>query len=145
MKKIFFFVAALVAGVSLVYFPFLHYVSPGEYGIRFNSVSGDISVDQPGIYITPPWLIVAKVDALPQRVCITSVAKTIYCKLAQFKPEKLSDFVAREGFRYYWWDNRFSFNLGYAEEYRGIRDVMRGYALSGAKQNFIVLSDDTRE
>jgi hypothetical protein len=50
--------------------------------------------------------------------------------------------VKTEGFYYYWWANRLSFNLGYDQEYRGVRDLMRGYAYSPHHYPFLVVKDE---
>lgn len=141
-------VLAVLAGSTLIfgfYLPFVHYTAVNEVGIMFNRMDGEVRADTPGLHLSAPWVFVAKVDTRPQRACITSVAKTMTCKLARFVPTHYAEFVKREGFRYYWWDNRISFNLGYFEEYRGVRDVIRGYAFSGAKQKFVEVMEDIHE
>ena len=124
---------------------FVHYVGQYEVALRFNKVSGELSLDGPGFYISFPWVFAAKIETTPQRVCVTSVTKTMTCKLARFIPAGYTQFAKREGFRYYWWDNRISFNFGYPDEYRGTRDLIRGYAFSGAKQNFVEVMEDLHE
>ena len=81
----------------------------------------------------------------PMRVCVETVAKVISCKLAEFLPSGFTEFVQREGFRYYWWDNRISFNFGYNEEYRGGRDLVRGYAFAVTNQKFIRVLETLHE
>jgi len=103
----------------------------------WNPISGELTRDHPGRHLTPPWVFVAKLDTRPVRVCVTSASRSVNCRLVQFDERLYEDFVRTEGFRYYWWDNRFSFNFGYPEEYRGFRDVMRGYAYSVKKYPFI--------
>jgi hypothetical protein len=127
----------IMAVLLLFYLPFFHYTDAHEVGIKRNQLDGTLSIDTPGFNITAPWIFVAKMETRPQRVCVESAAKVINCKLAIFRPTEYLEFVQREGFRYYWWDNRISFNSAYAEEYRGSRDLIRGYAFSTAKQNFV--------
>jgi hypothetical protein len=80
------------------------------------------------------------VSTAPQRLCLTSSAHAaVNCRLVQFVPEHYRQFLAIEGFRWYWWSNRFSFNLGYREEYRGFKDVLRGYAFSSQQYQFILI------
>jgi hypothetical protein len=130
-------VAAATALFCMVYLPLFHYTAVHEVGIMHNRISGVVSVDTPGFHLTPPWVFVAKVDTRPQRVCIESVARVVTCRLAMFNRAAYQEFVAREGFRYYWWDNRFSVNFGHDNEYRGTRNIVRAYAFSNASQSFV--------
>ena len=120
-------VTALVLGFHF-YLMCLHYTEVGQVGIMRNVVTGDMTLDSPGWNVSPPWVLVSKVDTRPMRVCVTSAGRGFNCKLVQFIPAEFEEFVAVEGFRYWWWANRLSFNWGYDEEYRGMRDLMRGYA-----------------
>ncbi len=63
----------------------------------------------------------------------------------RFNPDEYKAFVAVQGFHYYWWANRFSFNSGYDEEYRGMKDLMRGYAYSSKPYPFIVVIRDYKD
>ncbi len=89
--------------------------------------------------LTPPWVFVPKIDLRPQRVAITTAGHGFSAMLVQFNPEEWRSFVETEGFRYWWWANRASFNLGYDEEYRGTRDILRGYAYSVKRFPFITI------
>jgi hypothetical protein len=129
--------AVASAFALLVYLPLFHYTGQHEVGLKFNPFMGTVQADTPGFNFSAPWVAVAKLDTRPQRVCVTTVAKVLVCKLVRFNPEGYSEFVKREGFRYYWLDNRISFNFGYAEEYRGVRDLLRGYAFEGTPQKFL--------
>ena len=131
MKGILVTTIALLFGAF--YFPFVHYTEPTEIGISRNWISGELHLDTPGWNITAPWVTVAKVDVPPLRICVTTAGRGFSCKLVQFKPEAFKAFVAVEGFYYYWWANRISFNFGYDDEYRGMKDLLRGYAY-GVKQ-----------
>lgn len=124
------------------YLPFFHYTSAHEVGIMLNKVDGTIRLDTTGFNISSPWTLVAKMEARPQRVCIESVAKVLTCKLAVFVPEHFRELIQLEGFRYFWLDNRLSLNLGYKEEYRGSRDLIRGYAFSSSRQHFVQVLED---
>ena len=83
-----------------------------------NMVSGELSSDDPGFHLSAPWILVSKIDTRPQRVCITSRSRIMRCKLGSLNATYFRDLVTREGFRYYWWDNRISFNFGYDEDSR---------------------------
>ena len=117
--------------LGFFYLGFVHYTEPTEVGVKWNLVSGEISADErSGFHFTPPWVLVANIDTRPVRVCVTSASRSVNCKLVQFDKNYCRQLVEAEGFRYYWWDNRISFNLGYSDEYRGQKDLMRGYAYS---------------
>lgn len=135
------FVLSLV-GLFLFYLTSVHYTSKHEVGIIINKINNEISTDVPGLHITPPWYLVAKIDTRPHRVCVNSVSKTAACKLARFIPEKYEEFVKREGFRYYALDNFISYNSGYNQEYRGTTDILRGYAFSDTKVSFVEVKEE---
>lgn len=117
---------------------FVNYTEPTELGIARNEINGDTwSQETGGWKITYPWVLVSTIDVRPIRVAVHSAGHGYCAKLVQFKKENWRDFIATEGFRYYWWANRISFNSGYDEEYRGMKDIMRGYAFSAKKYSFI--------
>lgn len=131
------------SALLLFYFFFVNYLDLGESGISFNRFSGEISLqDGQGLHFTAPWVFVSTVSMQPIRVCVTSTGRDVACKLVQFDSSAYRDFVRVQGFRYWWWSNRISYNMGYDEEYRGMRDLMRGYAFSVDKYPFIkILSE----
>ncbi|MHB8831084.1 MAG: hypothetical protein ACYC44_03160 [Patescibacteria group bacterium] len=130
--------AGIVLGLVLAtYLLVFNYVEAFRVGIAWNYFNGQLTLQQPGMYITPPWVTVAQVDTRPQRVCITSAGRGYNCKLVQFEPSAYREFVAVEGHRYYWMANRFSFNCGYDEEYRGMRDILRGHAFGSMQYPFL--------
>lgn len=126
-------VTVLLGVLGISYFAFFSYNSVHEAAIVYNARSGEVTLFSPGPHISPPWVFSSNTDIRPQRVCITSVAKSTNCKLVQFIPSEYQKLIEREGFRYYWWDNRISFNLGYREEYRGFIDILRGYTFTAEK------------
>jgi hypothetical protein len=121
----------------LLYLGFVNHVEPGEVGLTRNRFTGKTWVQQPGWSFTPPWVQVAVIDVKPIRVSVPSAGRGYSAMLVQFVPEAYESFIQTEGFRYYWWSNRFSFNFGYSEEYRGVKDVLRGYAYSSKKYPFL--------
>ena len=90
-----------------------------------------------GWHFTLPWVFVSKIDTRPMRVAVTTSGHGYSAKLVRFNTDGWQEFVAIEGFRYYWWSNRFSINFGYDEEYRGMKDIMRGHAYSAKKYSFV--------
>jgi hypothetical protein len=119
--------------LSVLYLSCVHYSGITQVGLMRNRISGELKRDIPGWNISPPWVSVAKVDTTPIRVCVTTAGRGFNCKLVEFIPSEFKAFVKTEGFYYYWWANRISFNFGYDEEYRGMKDLLRGYAY-GVKQ-----------
>lgn len=128
----------IVASSLLLYLIILNYLEPTQVGIARNMISGKMWLQRGGgWFVTTPWTRVARVDTKPMRVAITTSGHGYNSKLVRFVPENWQEFVATEGFHYYWWYNRISFNLGYDEEYRGMRDVMRGHAYGTKRYSFI--------
>ena len=128
----------------LIVMPFLalwstfNYVDQGQAGLGWNPISGEIFLQSPGMHWTSPITLVSIVETRPQRVCITSSAHAApNCKLVKFDKQYFREFVAVEGWRYYWFDNLISFNSGHEETYRGFRDVLRGYAFSAQEYKFV--------
>lgn len=134
-------VTATILGTTfaICYLLFFNYLEPYEVGIARNAFTGEIVLQKGGMHLTAPWVRVATIDTRPQRVCVTTTGRGFNCLLVAFDPVAYKEFVAVEGFRYYWWANRFSFNSGYHEEYRGMRDLLRGYAYSVKKYPFITI------
>lgn len=120
------------------YIMFVNYIEPNQIGIVRNIISGKMYVQEHGgFYFTAPWVFVIRVDTSPIRVSLMSGGKGYSSKLVQFQKEYWEEFVNIEGFRYYWWSNRFSINFGYTEEYRGMKDILRGHAYGAKQYKFI--------
>jgi len=136
-------VSLAVGGILLIlYMALVNYTEAYEVGITRNFVTGEIQLQAGGgMYFTPPWVLVSNIDIRPTRVCLTTTARSFNCRLAEFKPEYYQEFVITQGFRYWWWANRLSFNFGYDEEYRGFRDVLRGYAFGSQPRPFVIVTD----
>lgn len=124
--------------VVCFYFIFLNYTEPTEIGISRNLITGNMwSQETGGWHMTSPLVFVSNIDIRPVRVAVTSSGHGYSAKLAQYQKDHWREFIATEGFYYHWWANRISFNFGYDEEYRGMKDIMRGYAYSVKKYDFI--------
>ncbi len=122
-------VASLFTILFVIYLACFNSVEYQQVGIAWNRFSGNLYLQRPGYYVTPPWVSVSVIDIKLERVCLQSSSRrTMSCKLVRFNPRYYREFVALEGHRYYWFSNRFSFNLGYSDEYRGFRDLLRGYS-----------------
>lgn len=137
MKKYLTMVAFLVL-LGLPYLLFVHFLDQYHVAINRNLFSGELKCDtRGGFHFTAPWVQVARIDTRPIRVCITSASRAYNCKLVQFEPAAYQEFVRIQGFRYYWWANRISFNIGYNEEYRGMKDLLRGYTFGASHYPFL--------
>ena len=137
-------IASVAVGLPLlVYLLFFNYADAYEVGIARDRVSGALWLQGPGMHWTAPWVSVARIDTRPQRVCVSTSGRGFSCKLVRFEPKAYESFVAVEGFQYYWWANRISFNGGYSDEYRGMRDLLRGYAYGETAYPFVVVLRDT--
>ncbi|MFH1405159.1 MAG: hypothetical protein ABIH21_03630 [Patescibacteria group bacterium] len=132
---------AIVGGILACFFlfwmMFCHYTPVGTAHIQFNRTDGSTKLDSPGLHFTPPWVQAAKIELRPMRMCITTAGKGYNCKLVQFVPEHFKEFVEVEGFRYYWFVNRISFNWGHDETYRGFEDIIRGHTFGAKKYAFL--------
>lgn len=136
-------ISAVTAFIAFsAYLALFNYVELNHVGIARNIITGKVYLQQPGMYITAPWVMVSRIDTRPTRVCITTSGRGYNCKLVQFNPAHYQEFVAVEGFRYYWWANRISFNWGYDEEYRGMKDLLRGHAYGTKKYPFIIILEE---
>ena len=133
---------AILAGVLCLPFlgslAFYNHTEAYEVGVAWNRVTGALWAQGPGMHWTAPWVSVSVIDTRPQRVCLTTAGRGFNCRLVRFEPSAYREFVAVEGYRYYWWANRLSFNGGYSEEYRGMKDLLRGYAYGSTPYPFIV-------
>ena len=130
---------SLAATLGILLIGTVNYLEPIEVGLTWNPLTGERGLQKrAGWHLTPPWVMESTVSTSPERLCLTSATHSaVNCRLVQFVPEHYRDFLEVEGFRWYWWSNRFSFNSGYHEEYRGVRDVLRGYAFSSQQYQFI--------
>jgi len=128
--------------ITLFYVFFLNYIDYTEIGLEKNMMTGYVSVqNEAGWHLTPPWVFVVSIDLRPTRVSVQSSGHGVSSRLVQFNPKHWEEFIKTEGWEYYWWSNRLSFNIGHKEEHRGMRDVLRGYAYSSTKYPFITVID----
>ncbi len=131
--------------IFFFYLGFLNYTEPTEVGIARNVITGEMWLQGGGWHRTMPWVFVSSVDTRPMRVGVTTAGHGFSAKLVQFNVNKWREFVKTEGFRYYWWSNRISFNFGYDEEYRGMKDILRGYAYGVKKYPFVIILEEQKK
>lgn len=139
VKKWLFYPLLCVGFFGTVYATCFYTLEPTQIGLSRSMTTGQVVLqDRTGYHLKPPWVFVSIIDARPMRVCVTTSAHAAFnCKLVQFIPSEWRTFIKTEGFGLYWWANRFSFNSGYREEYRGMKDILRGYAFSAESYPFI--------
>ena len=125
--------------LCLLYFGLMSRIEPGEVGIARNWITGTMRLYTPGWRIDWPWVGVAHIDTKPVFVSASSTGRGYSAKLVQFEPAAWHEFVNTEGWRYYWLDNRLSYNWGFKEECRGMASVFRGYAYSSHRYPFITV------
>lgn len=132
-------VAGSLLGIWVLFMTCFYSLEPTELGISRNMATGNVSLQsRTGYHVKPPWVFVSIIDTRPMRVCITSSSHAAFnCRLVRFVGSEWRTFVRTEGFKLYWWSNRISFNLGYREEYRGMKDILRGYAFSAERYPFL--------
>jgi hypothetical protein len=115
----------------------LTYCEPTQIGIARNLISGRTWMMGGGWHAKYPWVIVPLIDTKPMRVSVDSAGHGYSAKLVQFVPEEWESFVQTEGFYLWWFANRLSFNAGYRDEHRGMKDILRGYAYGSKKYPFL--------
>lgn len=123
--------------IVLLFVLVVNHIEFHKIGIARNLATGTMWVQYSGWHVTWPWVIVSEIDTRPVRVSVQSSGRGFDSRLVRFVPEQWKKFVDTEGFRYYWWSNRISFNMGHREEHRGMRDVLRGYAYDPKPYPFI--------
>lgn len=126
-KRLFTYVSPFVF-FFFVYFAFFNHVEPNTVGIARNHITGQTWVEHAGWHWSAPWVWVANIETNPIRVGIPTAGRGFNAKLVRFIPKHADAFLKQEGWRYYWWDNRLSFNFGNPDEYRGNRNLFLGYA-----------------
>lgn len=145
-KRIIVVIALVIMGLVVIYNLFFHHQDTYEVGIARNQLTGEVTlIDTAGFNRNYPWVWVSVIDTRPTRVCLTTTARAFNCKLVQFDPVYYRDFVAVEGWSFYWWSNRLSFNYGYSDEYRGIRDILRGHAYGTKHYPFLKVLEEYSE
>lgn len=138
--------AVMASLILSAYCLFCNFLTYHEIGLARNFVTKNTWIQKDaGFHFTNPFVLVQRIDTRPVRVSVHSSSKCVSSKLVQFVPEEWESFVKTEGWRFYWWSNRLSFNWSYPEEYRGWRDVMRGYAYSTKRYPFIKTIEEYEE
>lgn len=128
----------ITLSIMLSYLMFFNYIDYHQVMISRNVLTGKTSIDKTqGLKVSPPWVIVNRIDTRPHRICITSASRNYNCTLVSFDPNGWEEFIEMEGFYYYWWANRISYNSGHSLEYRGFSNILKGYCFDNKGWKFI--------
>lgn len=137
-QRSFIWVASISIFIFLSWAFLFHWTGVHHASIMRNIFTGEVKVDTiPGPQLSAPWVQVSRIDTRPRRMCIDCDCRVLNCKLVQFKPSGYRDFVDREGFSYWWWSNRISYNSGSDKTYRGMDWILRGYSFDNIDYKFI--------
>lgn len=141
INKIPFWIKAISCGVIFLvalWVSCFSYTNNHSISIQQNIFTGEMSILNRGFRMSPPWVLSSNIDIRPFRSCVECSCRNITCNLVSFNKDGWKDFVSREGFRYYWWSNRLSINMGHKEEYRGIKNILRGYSFDDIRYEFLM-------
>lgn len=121
------------------YLTSFNFLNMSEVSLNYNIIDGTVTCDTvTGIKLSAPWVLVSVIDTRPIKVCVDCSCRNLTCKLIAFNPNEYKTFLQKEGWSYFWWKNRLSFNSGNKQEYRGFKNVIRGYAFDNVEYNFLV-------
>lgn len=124
--------------ILLFWLGFFNWTGYHQLSIERNIFNGEIHVDTTaGPNLSWPWVQVANIDTRPRKLCVDCNCKTLNCRLVQIKKNNIIKLVENEGFKYFWLQNRISFNISAEQEYRGFDYTLRGYAFTEDTPNFI--------
>lgn len=129
--------------VFLCYLMFYHHSKSYEFVITRNLITGEIKPDShTGHHLTWPWVQAVKIDTRPRKVCIPSASRNMNCRLVQFDTSQWRALIKYEGFSYYWWYNRISFNWS-QKTYRGVDNLLLGHAYGRTRGSFVKILQET--
>lgn len=112
--------------VTVLFYVFcLNHVTIGEVGVTYDSMNGELGVQDAGWHRTAPWVRATSIDIIPTQVHIPSAAKVINTKLVRINREHVLDFVRLQGF---------SWDLG---DHSRLSSILMGYAFSGKTFSFL--------
>jgi hypothetical protein len=126
----------IVLLLSLLTYSIVEWNSPTNISIYKNIFSGEMGVYKSGLHISPPWVITRKINLEPRRFCIQCDCRNSTCNLIRFNPDGWKEFIDKEGFRFYWFSNRISFNQSNIT-YRGLDNILYGYSFDSMEYGFI--------
>jgi len=101
-----------------------NHVHINEIGVAYNAMNGKVTIqDNPGWYMTNPFVAVVNISTVPHQVSIPSGAVVINTKIVRFKKEGVEEFIRLQGF---------SYSLS-----SSLDNILMGYAFSGKEYPFL--------
>lgn len=125
---------AIITGVLVVlmfgfYIACLNHVEINEIGVAYNSYDGKVTIQEnPGWYVTSPFVRVVALSTVAHQVSIPSGAKVINTKIVRFKREGVEEFIRLQGF---------SITL-----HDSFDNILMGYAFSGKSYPFLEIMQE---
>ena len=141
LKSIRSLVCLAAALVIAFYFFFTNHIGIQEFGVAYDSWTGEVTIQKTGWHITGPQVQVAPVSTLPIQVCLNSGARLLNCKLVRFKESGIQDFVKEQGFHYYG-NTSWGQQNGCASSCAGMANILKGYAYSGKPWPFLEILEE---
>lgn len=137
--------AGAVGSVFMFYLLCLNHLPPQEIGITYNSLNGDITIqDRPGWHLTSPFVSVSTIETRPFQVCLNAGARVLNCKLIRFNPTGAKEFVRLQGF-HYWNTTIGGCNRGGSEcSLNDFGRIMLGYAYSDQSYPFLEILEEIK-
>ncbi len=127
-------VGIVVLSLLTFWFGFVDFVDQNEVGYKFDTRTGEITVmKEKGYIVTPPILVkVNTIDLRPFQVCISANSRVLNCKLVQFDPTGVEDFINWHGR-----GNYTPFSMGTLNTQGDMYQIMMSYAYEayGRKRN----------
>ncbi len=120
----------LLIGVGAFYALCVDFVDNYELAYKYDARSGKIErIGRTGYVITPPFLVkVHKIDLRPMQVCNNANSRVLNCKLVEFNPAGLEQFLA--------WHGRDDYS---GDESR-LPDILKSYAYDGSGKSYPFLT-----
>lgn len=108
------------------------FVDNYEIGYMYDRTTGKIEIlGRKGYIVTPPVIVdVHTIDGRPMQVCISAIQRVLNCKLVEFDPKGLEQFLAWHGRANY--DN----SNGTRERPTQFNQILMAYAYDGSGKTY---------
>ena len=125
--------AIMILGIlALIVFRigWVNYVENYELGYKFDSRDGQIEVlSHTGYVVTAPVVVsVHTIDLRPMQVCINANARVLNCKLVQFNPKGVEQFLS--------WHGRQDYHVGGGASGADLNAILMSYAFDGSGSEY---------
>jgi hypothetical protein len=121
------FCLGVVGGIVFLML-FVNEVEQHEVGYMWDRRTGaTTTLPRSGYFVTPPWLVkVHGIDTRPAQVCINANQRVLNCKLVQFNPAGIQQFVAWHGL-----------------QHGNVSEILKSYAYDGQNKTYPFLTIKT--